>query len=1002
MANLKKWWKANQVAAVTGVLVLLVVAFPAGSFLKAQVDPMNCGPNFNESCMSGYMPPGDDPCPGDPCPGVCCGGDTGSYMLPIGGGCYDMSGNPVMSCPDGTCSCYHTDAPYVPDGSSYDPCPGDACPGVCCGGTGTYPPTAPGCGNAMCEGYLMEDSNSCPQDCGYMNGAPAPPGANYGSIMNGSECATQGGIWCKGEDPSGHNCYGPGHACAPMHGTTGYCGDKMCNNGETPVMCPSDCGMACNNDGKCGNGENEYSCPSDCKQNTYQNDYQDNMYNNPSGKDPASYRGDPAGCRSQGYTYCDSIRDCFPPGEDCSRMKSGPQFDFNQGMCDPRDPYCKQGQNFQQRESKMDMYMKDDYSSDNREMGANEASRELKMVKQEVKNEERWLSDVNREFKKLDWTVQSPVLANAKAILDEIQAIFTEVQGAASVSGWGEIESLRDKLDYFRNELRPEFDDIRPQLHVFGELKNFNKELSRSLKDIEREQKRFEKENTPAECKAYLTDAVAAITALQADPFANVDMEFFDGRDLWDQMENIRWDYMDPAFECQREQMQTSWMGQTFEDIGRELEKMAGNVPADMEESLKKAKTLRDKGAACFKAGDIDCAEESLKKLESMKQKFARYMGPMNGPKFGTDMSDILGSRFEDDIAKTLEDKLFSQMSNIDQLINSIVNQVMNRVMEQMAAVLDKVNEQVATKMAKMTENISFASSAIQKKASATQEEVYATVGEVADVAETLSGTAKTAVETVVDGFAGELWTAKTAAELKPHVDSITDLVQNGATNAEIVEESQAVKKLIDNAKKDEQAKRYTEGFVPFKDTNPEDWYTGFAAKAKDLGHVKGEGGTNDLNPSGELLGAHEVVILARELGVDNTCSAPTVTPAGMPDWAKSAVCGLQKKFGSGVLNVIDKPLDQPITREDVAELQVKVLNLPVPSNPDEVLKNFPDKDQMSSGAKAAIAATIEAGIFKGDDSGTFRPQAGMNRAEGVKVNSVAHDIVKSEAAFNE
>ncbi|MBU1992647.1 hypothetical protein KKG51_03040, partial [Patescibacteria group bacterium] len=39
MSKIKKFWKANQLAVLTGILVLLVIAFPAGTFLKAQIVP---------------------------------------------------------------------------------------------------------------------------------------------------------------------------------------------------------------------------------------------------------------------------------------------------------------------------------------------------------------------------------------------------------------------------------------------------------------------------------------------------------------------------------------------------------------------------------------------------------------------------------------------------------------------------------------------------------------------------------------------------------------------------------------------------------------------------------------------------------------------------------------------------------------------------------------------------------------------------------------------------
>lgn len=848
----------------------------------------------------------------------------------------------------------------VPDKGGATFCPTKKADGTLNCGTFPYCKDSYGTGPGWCEFW----GTSCPKpmmgtDMGMTNNqmpttmADKCPGRKFCGDQSGAPVCVDWAMQCPMICPQGQQ------VCTDKNWGGQYCANSCEQTGMKSTQAMS---------GPCNGGP----CPDGCYTSSPK----------------MEYCQDPMG----GPGYCAmSKKECMGSGS-----MTGPQFNFDRMMCDPRDPFCnKQGQEFQQYESKMDMYMKEEY--DTKTINQNEASRELKMVKNEVKNERQWLKDVNREFKKLDWTIQSPVLANAKSMLDEIETLFKEVESVTTVSTWGDIEQLRDKLNYFRNELRPEFDNVRPQLHVFEELKNFTKEVERMLKDVAKERQRFERENAAEECLTFLAGARKELTSIQENPLAGLDTEFFDGRDLWEKLENVRWEYFDKAMECQGNHMQTQWMGQVFEDIERELEKMGEQVPAGMEEIHATAKTLVAEGKACYEKEDFECAQTALDKLDKMKRKFERYMGPMEGPKFGMNMGDILGSSFDQDIASILEERIMAKMADVDRLVNSIMDQVMNRVMEQMAAVIDKVSEQVATTMAKMTENISFAPKAIQEKTAAAEEVKLATVEEVANAAEGLTGTAKTTVQSVVDEFAGELWTTETAAELKPQVIGLADLIDNGATNEEIIAEAKEVKKAVEDARDDEQAKRFTEGVVPFADVEPDNWFMGYAHSGKELGHIKGEGGTNNLNPSGELLGAHEVVILARELGVEGTCTEPVAPVDGLVDWAKPAVCGLQQEFGSNVLDVLDRPLDQPITREDVAELQVRVLDLPIPKNTDEVLKNFPDAGQMSAEAKDAIAATIEAGIFKGDDAGTFRPQDGMNRAEGVKVNSVAHDIVESE-----
>lgn len=48
-------------------------------------------------------------------------------------------------------------------------------------------------------------------------------------------------------------------SCAPPP----FCGDGMCNNGESSATCPQDCGSSCG-DGVCNGGETSGNCPEDC------------------------------------------------------------------------------------------------------------------------------------------------------------------------------------------------------------------------------------------------------------------------------------------------------------------------------------------------------------------------------------------------------------------------------------------------------------------------------------------------------------------------------------------------------------------------------------------------------------------------------------------------------------------------------------------------------------------------------------------------------------------
>jgi len=92
-----------------------------------------------------------------------------------------------------------------------------------------------------------------------------PPGSTgictyAGTFATPSECWGAIGYQCY----DGDSC---NKACSGGNGGGGYCGDGICNNGETSATCPADCGVTppnnCGN-GVCDPGENATNCYADC------------------------------------------------------------------------------------------------------------------------------------------------------------------------------------------------------------------------------------------------------------------------------------------------------------------------------------------------------------------------------------------------------------------------------------------------------------------------------------------------------------------------------------------------------------------------------------------------------------------------------------------------------------------------------------------------------------------------------------------------------------------
>ncbi|QGP93867.1 S-layer homology domain protein [Neomoorella glycerini] len=86
-----------------------------------------------------------------------------------------------------------------------------------------------------------------------------------------------------------------------------------------------------------------------------------------------------------------------------------------------------------------------------------------------------------------------------------------------------------------------------------------------------------------------------------------------------------------------------------------------------------------------------------------------------------------------------------------------------------------------------------------------------------------------------------------------------------------------------------------------------------------------------------------------------------------------AAANGLVKGYEDGTF----RP-DRTITREEVAAMLVRAMNLPT----GEVKPAFKDKDKISAWARNSVAAAAASGLVKGFEDGTFRPGAAASRAE--------------------
>jgi hypothetical protein len=113
------------------------------------------------------------------------------------------------------------------------------------------------CTDSDGDGYYSESSCPGKQDCNDNNAEVYPDRDEICSNNIDNDCDGNIGC-CDSECPcgAGYTCTG----CVCVRDP--YCGDGVCDSGETIFNCPDDCG-SCGN-GICDNDENARSCPDDC------------------------------------------------------------------------------------------------------------------------------------------------------------------------------------------------------------------------------------------------------------------------------------------------------------------------------------------------------------------------------------------------------------------------------------------------------------------------------------------------------------------------------------------------------------------------------------------------------------------------------------------------------------------------------------------------------------------------------------------------------------------
>lgn len=176
-------------------------------------------------------------------------------------------------------------------------------------------------------------------------------------------------------------------------------------------------------------------------------------------------------------------------------------------------------------------------------------------------------------------------------------------------------------------------------------------------------------------------------------------------------------------------------------------------------------------------------------------------------------------------------------------------------------------------------------------------------------------------------------------------------------------------------------------GGLPFTDLGNHGWAVDAVEYLYKNGITTGTTATT-YGPAGSITRGDFVLMLARAFGFlgssgtalnDNFKDVPADSYYAQAIYSAKQM-GIAQGSNDGNFNP-----KAPLTREDAMVLLQRTLNRTgrgIAEGTDSTLANFPDRGKISSYAQGSVAALVQAGIIKGDNTGNLQPKGTLTRAE--------------------
>ncbi|MBT4936966.1 hypothetical protein HON22_03525 [Candidatus Peregrinibacteria bacterium] len=248
--------------------------------------------------------------------------------------------------------------------------------------------------------------------------------------------------------------------------------------------------------------------------------------------------------------------------------------------------------------------------------------------------------------------------------------------------------------------------------------------------------------------------------------------------------------------------------------------------------------------------------------------------------------------------------------------------------------------------------------------------------------------------EALLESFENEIssynFTGEAAAELKKYISEF--LAEIDSLNPEEVEdEIHALLDIMGGLKDKARDEKFSQGIIPFKDTDDNQWFTTFVSEAADGGVIGGYKDANG-NSLGEFRPANNVTVAeALKMALANAKLKETSgTPAnsGAADhWVKGWVKTAEDK---GVSLSTSTDLNRNATRGEVVRWIIESFGIAAPKANTSSFSDVRTSDKNIDYIE--YAKTM--GLISGDGAtGKFRPRDGIIRAEVAKILQKATEV---------